>query len=156
LRLRIASEHNERRETNKNKKDPTNKTIQSMAAMVSSSLRVFQSSGNGVTGAGLASSKSAGITGGRSVMVPVSSARGVGAHVGLISLRASKVEVEEEETGVVTGGGVGGVVGVVTTRRLALALVAGVMSSLNSRVAPANAAYGEAGTCVRGGSSVCQ
>jgi hypothetical protein len=118
-----------------------------MAAMVSSSLRVFQSSGNGVTGAGLASSKSAGITGGRSVMVPVSSAPRVGAHVGLISLRASKVEVEEEETRVVTGGGG---VGVVTTRRLALALVAGVMSSLNSRVAPANAAYGEAGTCVRG------
>ncbi|KAH9545266.1 hypothetical protein CY35_12G039700 [Sphagnum magellanicum] len=118
-----------------------------MAAMVSSSLRVFQSSGgNGVTGAGLASSKSAGITGGRSVVVPVSSARGVGAHVGLISLRASKLEIEEEEkTGVVTAGGGGGkVVGVVTTRRLALALVVGVMSSLNSRVAPANAAYGEA------------
>jgi hypothetical protein len=116
---------------------------------------VFQSSGNGVTGAGLASSKSAGITGGRSVVVPVSSVRGIGA-LGLISLRASKVEVEEEETGVVTaaaaagGGGEGGVVGVMTTRRLALALVAGVMSSLNSRVAPANAAYGEAGTCVRG------
>jgi len=122
-----------------------------MAAMVSSSLLVFQSSGNGVTGAGLASSKSAGITGGRSLVVPVSSGRGVGAHVGLISLRASKVEVEEEETGVVTGGGGRRVVGVVTTRRLALALVAGVMSSLNSRVAPANAAYGEAGTCVRGG-----
>jgi hypothetical protein len=124
-----------------------------MAAMLSSSLRVFQSSGNGVTGAGLASSKSGGITGGRLVVVPVSSALGVGAHVGLISLRASKVEVEEEETGVVTGGrggGIGGVVGVVTTRRLALALVAGVMSSLNSRVAPANAAYGEAGTCVSG------
>jgi len=125
-----------------------------MAAMVSSSLRVFQSSGgNGVTGAGLASSKSAGITGGRSVVVPVSSVRGVGAHVGLISLRASKLEIEEEEkTVVVTAGGGGGgkVVGVVTTRRLALALVVGVMSSLNSRVAPANAAYGEAGTCVRG------
>jgi hypothetical protein len=128
-------------------KKPNQQNQQSMAAMVSSSLRVFQSSGNGVTGAGLASSKSAGITGGRSVMVPVSSAPRVGAHVGLISLRASKVEVEEEETRVVTGGGG---VGVVTTRRLALALVAGVMSSLNSRVAPANAAYGEAGTCVRG------
>ncbi|CAK9861604.1 unnamed protein product [Sphagnum jensenii] len=81
------------------------------------------------------------------IVVPVSSGRGVGAHVGLISLRASKVEVEEEETGVVTGGGGGGgrrVVGVVTTRRLALALVAGVIGSLNSRVAPASAAYGEA------------
>lgn len=110
---------------------------------------MFQSSGgNGVTGAGLVSSKSAGITGGRSVVMPVSSARGVGARVGLISLRASKVEVEEEETGVVTGG-------VVTTRRLALALVAGVMSSLNSRVAPANAAYGEAGMCVRGRRVFC-
>jgi hypothetical protein len=148
LCLRIASEHNERRENQQKKNTPNQQNQQSMAAMVSSSLRVFQSSGNGVTGAGLASSKSAGITGGRLVVVPVSSARGVGAHMGLISLRASKVEVEEEETGVVTGGGVGGVVGVVTTRRLALALVAGVMSSLISRVAPANAAYGEAGTCV--------